>query len=197
MDPDRHDAEAKCRAVPRLSVEAGFSVLELLVIIVIVSTVVALGVPMLHSRAKASVLEANLQSMGSLVSEYVLEGYRPQYREAGEGDPDKDLSARLELSLNTEYERVYVNPLVDADERQGILNVGLVTEETCPSPPAVLLTNSADYQYLVFGRMSEEDRRLVRGSLIIAFNETGRSIDVFYVDEDGRKSTDMTGVSTG
>ena len=59
----------------RGSSERGFSALELLVIVVIVCVLVAIGVPALHSRAKASVLGANLQSLGSLVNEQVMEGY--------------------------------------------------------------------------------------------------------------------------
>jgi Tfp pilus assembly protein FimT len=40
----------------------GFSALELLVIVVIVCVVAAIGVPVLHARAKVSVLSQNLQA---------------------------------------------------------------------------------------------------------------------------------------
>ena len=79
-------------------------------VIVIVCVVIAIGVPTLHSRAKASVLNANLQSLGSLVNEQVMDGYSPDYRPSGEGDPDDYLSTHLEESLSVGGKTGYVEP---------------------------------------------------------------------------------------
>jgi type II secretory pathway pseudopilin PulG len=111
-------------AGPPGSSERGFSALELLVIVVIVCVLVAIGVPALHSRAKASVLSANLQSLGSLVNEQVMEGYSTEYRQSGEGDPSDYLSTHLEESLSTAGKAGYANPVVGSVKGRVVLNSG-------------------------------------------------------------------------
>ncbi len=123
MNTDPHRAVAP-RTMSRLSAaERGFSVLEVLVIIVIVCVVVAIGVPTLHARARVSVLEANLQSLGSLVSGLAAEGYSGEYRPTGEGDPKYSLSNHLEESLKAaEGKADYRNPFVDSEAGRFVLN---------------------------------------------------------------------------
>ena len=77
----------------------GFSALELLVIVVIVCVVAAIGIPVLHAQAKVCVLSQNLQTLGEMVGEQVMEGYFSDYRPSGEGDPTVYLSTHLEESL--------------------------------------------------------------------------------------------------
>ena len=180
-----------------LSSERGFSALELLVIVVIVCVLVAIGVPTLHSRAKASVLDANLQGLGSLVNEQVIEGYSPEYRPSGEGDPEIYLSTHLEESLSTTDKAGYANPIVGSAGGRVVLNSSAVPADPQSVPPAVLITDSPQCQYLSFNALLDTSRRLLAGTLIIAFNPEARSVDVFFVDGDGRKSADVVSVPMG
>lgn len=179
------------------SSERGFSALELLVIVVIVCVLVAIGVPTLHSRAKASVLDANLQGLGSLVNEQLMEGYSPEYRPSGEGDLEIHLSTHLEESLSNAGTAGYTNPIVGSEGGHVVLNTSAVPTEPQSVPPAVLITDSPQCQYLSFNALPDASRRLLAGALIIAFNPEARTVDVFFVDRDGRKSADVVNVPMG
>lgn len=176
--------------------ERGFSTLELLVIIVIVCAVVAIGVPTLHARAKASVLEANLQTLGSMVSAQVSEGYSPEYRSAGAGEPAFFLSNHLEESLSAAGKGDFKNPFINTEGGRAVVNGRTVPIDPQGAAPAVLITDSSEYQYLPFGALPEASRRLMAGTLIIAFNAEAGTVDVFYVRTDGRRSTDVVSVPT-
>ena len=177
--------------------ESGFSALELLVIVVIVCVVVAIGVPSLHARAKTSVLDLNLRSLGVMVEEQVLEGYSPEYQPSGDGDPAGCLSARLEETLRAVGGAGYVNPVAGADKGRVILNSRPLPTDPGSAPPAVLLTDSPLCQYQAVGALTEANRRLLAGALIVAFNTQASSVDVFYIDEQGRPSAKVIRVPTG
>jgi hypothetical protein len=181
----------------RKSAPGGFSSLELLVIIVIVCTVVAIGVPTLHARAKASVLETNLQTLGSLVTEQVNEGYSPEYRSSGEGDPDFFLSNGLEERLSAASKDDFQNPFINTEGGRAVVNSSTVAMDPQMAAPAVLITDSPEYQYVLFGAQSEANRLLLAGSMIIAFNSEAGTVDVFYVDSAGQKASDVVSVPTG
>lgn len=180
-----------------LSSERGFSALELVVIVVIVCVLVAIGVPALHSRAKASVLAANLQSLGAMVNEQVMEGYSSEYRPSGAGDPDDYLSTHLELSLGTAGKAGYTNPIVGSERGRVVLSSSSAPTDPQSVPPAVFLTDSSQFQYRSFNALTDASRRLFVGTLIIAFNPAARTVDVFFVDGEGKESTDVVSVPTG
>jgi Tfp pilus assembly protein PilE len=136
------------------SSERGFSALELLVIVVIVCVLVAIGVPALHSRAKASVLSANLQSLGAMVNEQVMEGYSTEYRQSGEGDPSSYLSTHLEEGLSTAGKAGYTNPVVGSEKGRVILSSRSVPTDPQSVPPAVFITDSPQCLYLSFSALA-------------------------------------------
>jgi prepilin-type N-terminal cleavage/methylation domain-containing protein len=181
---------------PRFS-ERGFSALELLVVVVIVCVVIAIGVPTLHSRAKESVLEANLQSLGSLVNEQVMDGYSPDYRPSGEGDPDDYLSTHLEESLSVGGKAGYANPMAGSQGDRVVLNSSAVPTSPESATPAVLITDSLQCQYLSFSTLPDASRRLLAGTLVVAFCPEARAVDVFFVDANGQKSDDVVNIPTG
>jgi hypothetical protein len=175
----------------------GFSALELLVIAAIVCVVVAIGVPTLHARAKTSVLEANLASLGSIVGQQAADGYSPEYRQSGQGDPTKYLSNHLETSLHQTGRGSYVNPTVDAAEGHAIVNTSIPPSDPQSIPPAVLITDSPQYRYVLFNTLAETARRTLAGTLVVAFDTQGKSIDVFFVDAGGQKSVTVVSVPLG
>ena len=182
---------------PARTSERGFSALELLVIIVIICVVVAVAVPALHSKARASVLVANVQNLGQLVTEQAMEGYYPEYRPSGAGDSTVYLSTHLEESLSTAGDAGYVNPIVGSAQGRTVLNSSAAPTDPQSVAPAVFITDSQAYQYASFSGRPETSRRLLAGSLIIAFNTDARSVDVFFVDSEGQRSADLVSVPTG
>jgi type II secretory pathway pseudopilin PulG len=175
----------------------GFSALELLVIFSIVGVVAAIGVPTLHARARVSVLETNLESLGSLVSEQVAEGYSPQYRESGKGDPEVYLSNHLEESLGSSTSGGYVNPTVSAGSGSAVLNTSSPLLNPLGQRMAVLITDNPELQYVLFNMQPESGRQALAGTLIVAFNDESHSIDVFYVDAKGKRSGSVVSVPLG
>jgi type II secretory pathway pseudopilin PulG len=159
----------------------GFSALELLVIVVIVCVVAAIGIPLLHARAKISVLIQNLQTLGQMVQEQVIEGYSCDYRPSGEGDPAIYLSTHLQESLDAMGKAGYANPTVDSGNRRVVLNSSTIST----------------YQYQAFPGLAEDDGRLLAGTLVVSFNPEARTVDVFYVNGDGRRSADVMSLPVG
>lgn len=175
------------------SAERGFSALELLVIVVIVCVLAAIGIPSLHARAKTTVLQANLQTLAETVSEQVLEEYSTEYRPSGEGDPEDHLSTHLEQSLGAAG---YVNPVVGADGGRVILNSGSVPTDPASLPPAIFITDSPRCLSQSFDDLPDASRRLLVGTLIVAFDAESCTVEVFYVDENGRASAEAIRVPT-
>jgi type II secretory pathway pseudopilin PulG len=175
----------------------GFSALELLVIVVIVCVVAAIGIPVLHAQAKISVLSQNLQTLGQMVQEQLIEGYSCDYRPSGEGDPSVYLSTHLQESLDAMGKAGYANPTVDSGNRRVILNSSTISADSPPVSPAVFITDSDDYQYQEFPGLAEGDGRLLAGTLVVSFNPEAQTVDVFYVDGDGKRSADVMSLPVG
>jgi|WetSurMetagenome_2_1015567.scaffolds.fasta_scaffold15053_6 type II secretory pathway pseudopilin PulG len=178
--------------------EQGFSALELLVIVVILCVVAAVGVPTLHARAKHSVLEMNLQSLASLVEEEITEGFNPRYRASGDGDAAKYLSNHLEVTLADVSAGEYVNPTVATPGRgRAVVNTSLPPSGSGDERPAVLITDAPRYQYVFFSTLEESIRAALAGSLVIAFDATRQSVDIFFVDAKGNRSSNVITVPAG
>jgi competence protein ComGC len=191
MSDDRRTPAGSRGIGARRSSEHGFSVLEILVIVVIVCVVVAIGIPVVHARAKASVLSENLQTLAQMVVEQVSDGYSIKYRASGEGDPEVFLSSHLEESLNAMGSAGYVNPMVGSKNGRVVLNSGTVSTNPPPVSPAVLITDSPEYQYQAFDGLAEGIRQKLAGSLVVALDPEVRTVDVFYVTSDGMRSTNV------
>ena len=170
--------------------ERGITVLEVLIIIVVVCVVVAVGAPILHSRSRAAVLDANMRSLASMVQEEALAGYRWDYSSDGSDTADIYLSSHLVTLLREAVGRtVYVNPYASSRTSSTILNSAQITADADVVPPAVFLTNSPDCRYDAFNALPfETARRHLTGTIMVDFDAEGRNVDVFYVDAGGNKS---------
>lgn len=175
----------------------GFSLLEVLIIVVVVCAVVAIGVPVLHRGANAAVLDTNLQSLGTLVGEHVTEGYSPEYKASGEGDPSVYLSSALEASLTAPGSGVYVNPFVGKNEGTAVVNSHTLPVGAGVVAPAVFITDANDCQYTAFPDLPLGLRRYLMGTLIVAFDAPGAMIDVYFVDQKGNGSLAVISVPSG
>ena len=177
--------------------ERGFSVLEVLIIVVVVCCVLAVGVPVLHRGADAAVLDSNVQSLGSLVKEQIIEGYSPEFKASGDGDPRTYLSLALEQSLAKAGAPVYANPFVGRAAGSRVINSHQLVDDPTVAAPGVLITDASDAQYSVFQRLPLVVRRLLAGTLIVAFNGPEATIDVYFVDQHGKSSGVIVSIPTG
>jgi type II secretory pathway pseudopilin PulG len=177
--------------------EAGFSVLEVLIIVVVVCSVVAIGVPVLHRGADAAVLDSNLQTLGAMVSEEMVEGYSAQYKAEGEGDPQVHASCALQEALTESEPRPYVNPFVGQVEGTQVINSHDLDLGSGFTAPAVFITDWNDCQYQAFPDTPPDFQKLLAGTLVVAFNASADTIDVYYVDQHGKGSVAIVSVPTG
>ena len=170
--------------------------LEVLVVVVIVCAVAGVGIPVLHARAKASVLDANVHSLAEQVDELTIEGYSTEYRASGDGNRKVFLSLQLEESLSTQGKGGYVNPSVGSSRGRAILNSNALPTDPQTAPPAVFITDSAVCQYQVFAALPLTSRRLLAGTIIVAFNPEAYTVDVFSVDGHGQVSAKAVSIPT-
>jgi len=177
----------------------GFSALELLVIIAIFAVVVAVGIPTLHRTSAKAVLGGNVYTLASLVEEEMLHGWDSTYRPSGEGSPDRYLSNRLEYQLGLAQGAArYRNPQADDSRADVVLNSRVIPSGPSSASPAVFITDNSATRYEVFDTQAyEPSRQSLAGSLMVQFNTVRQSVDVFYVDKDGKKSADVTRFPTG
>lgn len=177
----------------------GFSVLEVLVIVVIVSVVAAIGVPTLHRASAIAVLDGNARNLAALVEEEMLQGLNNTYRLAGEGSPDKYLSNRLEYVLGQAVGAArYSNPRGDGPAAFAILNSASIPADASSASPAVFITDNPECRYEAFDAQPDvAGRQRLSGSLVVHFNSAAPSVDIFYVDQKGNKSADVVRFPTG
>jgi type II secretory pathway pseudopilin PulG len=177
----------------------GFSVLELLVIAAIFAVVVAIGVPTLHRTSAKAVLAGNVYALASLVEEEMLQGWDNAYHQTGEGSPDRYLSNRLEYLLGLAQGAArYTNPQADGSRDDVVLNSRAIPAGPSSASPAVFITDNPACDYEVFDAQPyDTSRRFLAGSMVVQFSTAYQSVEVFYVDKDGKKSADVTRFPTG
>ncbi len=95
------------------------------------------------------------------------------------------------MALRTAGKASFVNPYVGSSQGRAIVNSDTPPADPQVKAPAVLVTNCADAQYDAFDSLPAASRRLLAGSLVVAFNSTAKTLDVFYVDGKGNKSPRM------
>jgi hypothetical protein len=65
------------------------------------------------------------------------------------------------------------------------------------TPPAVLITDAAEYQYRTYSTSTEAVQQHLAGTLIVAFDSAVGMVDVYFLDESGRESSDVIHVPLG
>ena len=148
---------------------------------------------------RQAVLAGNVHTLASLVEEEMLQGRDTAYHQAGEGSPDRYLSNRLEYELGlTRGAARYTNPQADGSRADVVLNSRAIPAGFSSASPAVFITDNTAARYDVFDTQPyQTSRRFLAGSMVVQFNSAYQSVDVFYVDKDGKKSADVTRFPTG
>jgi hypothetical protein len=175
------------------SAEGGISSLEMLVIAVITVTIAAVGVPTLHARSERAILDANVRGLAETVQAEMLESPSYEFVE-GDADTGASLSVNLRALLGAaEGRQRYVNPYTpDRAKAYVIVNASTFPLEAVTAPPAVYITDSPGCRWEIFNEQSfEQVRRHLVGALIVQFNAAACTIDVFFVDSTGNRSSEV------
>ncbi|HZK49734.1 MAG TPA: hypothetical protein VFD74_09080 [Thermoleophilia bacterium] len=167
--------------------------MEMLVIVAIVAVVALVGMPTLRHTSVNAVLDGNMRNPAALVEEEMLQGLDDTYHPAGDGDPEQYLSNQLEDVLGqAEGAARYINPRAGGPHSDAILNSASILADPSPTAPAVFITNNPSSGYEVFDSQPyETSRQLLIGSLVVHFNTARRSVDVFFVSQNGLKSAQV------
>jgi prepilin-type N-terminal cleavage/methylation domain-containing protein len=170
----------------------GFSLLEALVVVAIVSTVVGIGVPTLHARARLAVLDSNERNLAALVEGEIVSGFNFGYQPSGSTSPDSSLSTHLESLLRDATGKArYVNPIAARATAYVVVNSHELPVGPSLTPPAVYITDNPDCRFEVFNSLSQQYRLHLAGALLIFFNSGTNMVDIFYVDSGGLRSPRM------
>jgi type II secretory pathway pseudopilin PulG len=182
-----------CSTVSR---QHGFSVLEVLVIVAIVSVIAALAVPRIHTKAREAFLDSNMRSLASTVQDLVLEGFDSAYRSTDDGGADTYISTNLETSLRESAGKAqYVNPYARSTTSRTIINSSTVAGDPAITPPAVFVTDNPACRYDSFdSQLDVATRRQLAGTIMVQFNAPEGRLDVFFVDGAGNRSAQVVHV---
>lgn len=178
------------RRSPRRGSNAGFAVVQTLVVIAIAGIVAALAIPVYAARAKESVLRQNAATLELEVKSYLA---------AGRDDSDDQVSASefLAHALGGPREGIsawYVNPFCGS---RAVVFQTAVPAGTGGAPPAVWITDDQRYAYASFTASPATKSRLRGTLMVVSIVHDGRTsgVEVFYVDAAGHRSPTATTIA--
>jgi F0F1-type ATP synthase membrane subunit c/vacuolar-type H+-ATPase subunit K len=181
---------AMTRRSPRRGADAGFAVVQTLVVIAIAGLVAALAIPAYAARAKESVLRQNTATLELEVKSYLAAGL-------DDSDDAANASAVIAHALGGPRGGIspwYVNPLCGSRS--------VVSQTALPAgaggvPPAVWITDDQGYAFGAFTASPTTKSRLRGTLMIVSIVHDGRTsgIEVFYVDAAGHRSPTATTIA--
>ena len=180
--------------------QAGFAVVQTLIVFAVAGIIAAMAIPVYAARAKESVLRENAKTLELEVKSYLALGLDATYitdneTVAGAGTDDgRSASEIITRALGGPEDGIsayYINPLCGSH--------AVVCQTALPStaggvPPAVWITDDQRYAYGAFAA-SPTTKSWLRGTLMIVFITRGdrtSGIEVFYVDAAGQRSPTAT-----
>jgi prepilin-type N-terminal cleavage/methylation domain-containing protein len=181
--------------------QSGFSLIELLIVIIIIGILAAIAIPVYaaqRGQAKDTVLTKNARDVDIAALSYVLAGLDTTYHRSDDGGSgtaanaaryvSNALEVGLEQGVPLENVDHYINPY---SGKKSIVNwSSVITTQALYSVPAVFITNASSCRYASFQNMSLAQRTSLRGSIIACWNTatTVRAIQIYFVQGDATKS---------
>jgi hypothetical protein len=171
--------------------EAGWAVLQTVIVAVIVVAVAVLAVPLYASGARQASLQQNASTLRFELGSYLAQGLDPTYVAAGaeQATDSHNAAAVFTRALSGPRKRsaYYVNPF---DGSRQIVCTSQLPAAGAGTPPAVWITGDQGYAFDAFKPSPENTARL-RGTLVVVFlehNGQTSGVDIYYVDGDGQRS---------
>ena len=152
-----------------------------------------------HAEPVGGFLFAHLLDAFDDVTEVVAAPHRCQGAEEkaeGEGDPQVYASCALQQALLASDPRLFANPFAGRIKGTAVINSHDLALDSGFVAPAVFITDWSNCQYLVFSDMSPAFQELLAGTLVVAFNASAETIDVYYVNQRGKRSVATFSVPT-
>ena len=178
------------RQTPRRRTDAGFAVVQTLVVIAIAGIVAAMAIPVYAARAKESVLRQNTATLELEVKSYLAAGLDDSDDEASASE----FIAHALCGPGSGISPWYINPLCGSR--------AVVCQTALPAgaggvPPAVWITDDQRYAYASFTASPTTKSRLRGTLMIVSITHGGRTsgVEVFYVDAAGRRSPTATTIA--
>jgi len=178
------------RRTPRRRSDAGFAVVQTLVVIAIAGIVAALALPAYAARAKESVLRQNAATLELEVKSYLAAGV----------DDSDDMSSASEVIAHalcgpgSGISPWYVNPLCGS---RAVVFQTVLPAGAGAVPPAVWITDDQQYAFASFAASPATKSRLRGTLMIVCISRNGRTsgVEIFYVDAGGRRSPTATTIA--
>ena len=178
------------RRTPKRRSDAGFAVVQTLVVIAIAGIVAAMAIPVYAARAKESVLRQNTSTLELEVKSYLAAGLdatddkvsASEFIAHALGGPEGGISPW------------YVNPLCGS---RAVVCQTALPASAADVPPAVWITDDQQYAYASFTASPATKSRLRGTLMIVSIVHDGRTsgVEVFYVNAAGHRSPTATTIA--
>ena len=181
---------AMARRSRRRGSDAGFAVVQTLVVLAIAGIVAAMAIPVYAARAKESVLRQNAATLELEVKSYLAAGLDDR-------DGEANASAVIAHALcgpGAGISAWYVNPLCGS---RAVVCQTALPAGTGSVPPAVWITDDQGYAFGEFTASTTTKSRLRGTLMIVSIVHDGRTsgVEVFYVDAAGHRSPTSTTIA--
>jgi type IV pilus assembly protein PilA len=189
----------------------GFSLIEILIVIIIIGILAAIAVPLYISqrdKAKQAALKSTAHYVIVATQDYVNSDLNKTYRASDNGSSSEAANAKLYVSnalevsikraLGTSKDGYSANPY---SGKKAVLNTTTTTltgaSFTQYRPPAVFITNTTGCRYASFQTQSVTIRNALQGTVVACWNTLAavNAIEIYTVNKNGVKSPTVTLVS--